>query len=160
MGTKGILSIKYKNKYLEKYNSDDSYIGGLGATIISFINLVISENGWQVFKEMFEKLDIRDEDELIEDKEIIKQYRKYADLTVKEKSLSSWYCLQRKLQRGVFLYELYKGKIKHTAFDDTFGGYIYKINLNKMYIKIQAGNKKIILSLEKKIDFSILEEDF
>lgn len=143
MGTRGSVGIVSGGKFRGVYNHSDSYPGGLGDDVVSFVKEVNkTKTGWARLKRNIAKV------EPITDKkptpEEIEAYKQYADLSVSNQSYEDWYCLLRNIQGMQTFAEILKGNLKHASFDDfvkdsLFCEYAYVINLDDNTIEFYKG---------------------
>lgn len=146
MGTRGSLGFIVEDKEYLAYNHFDSYPDGLGQDVLGFITKVNIEGGWTKFRENAKKV-VQLEGDRVTDPEIMERYKKYADLSVSERTLEDPYCLFRNIQDS-WMEEIYKGDLQHFFFnnrfiyDSLFCEYAYIINLDTMKLEFYDGFQK------------------
>ena len=137
MSTRGAYGFRIHQTDKITYNHWDSYPTGFGVDVLTFIrNTPITE-----LKTIAEKIVLIQSNgcPTYGQKE---KYRKYADLSVAEQSLNSWYCLLRKSQGDLGAYK--EGLIhiidsKEFLFDSLFCEWAYIINLDTNNLEIYKG---------------------
>jgi hypothetical protein len=147
MGTRGLVGWKIDGEYHGTYCHWDSYPSGLGRDVSSWIhgNLKTDED-INDFKEKLTNLTyVKESDQASED--LQERYKKYADISVAEKSLSSWYCLLRDLQGVGYLQEIKAGNLKHAVDgiagirDSLFCEYAYILNMDDKAFSFFEGHQ-------------------
>jgi hypothetical protein len=145
MGTRGSVGILLDGKFKGMYNHSDSYPGGLGDEVVSFIKEVNkTKTGWAKLKKNFRKVEeIKNNQKPTAEQ--IEAYKGYADLSVSNQTYEDWYCLLRNIQGVPSLTEILKGKLKHGFFandfikDSLFCEYAYVINLDDNTVEFYKG---------------------
>lgn len=145
MSTSGSVGIIAKGKYTGFYNHCDSYPGGMGENVVSFIKTINkTKTGWARLKRNIAKLEEIKKGQK-PTPEQIEAYKEYADLSVSNQSYEDWYCLLRNIQGLPTLIEIMKGKLKHGFLyndfikDSVFCEYAYVINLDDNTIEFYKG---------------------
>lgn len=119
MSTRGIYGFKHNNKDILLYNHFDSYPGGLGVAILSFIEKINIANDWNKIKENLSKININ------------------SDGFINEGSSED------------ILNKIYENKIQdihisnNFILDSIFCEYAYIINLDNMILEYYIGFQKI-----------------
>lgn len=93
MGTTGLYGFKKNNEYKVTYNHYGSYLEGLGQVLLEELKGTTVEE----LKETFEHITLVKFNSTPTEEQI-EECKKYADLTVSNKSLTDWYCLLRETQ--------------------------------------------------------------
>lgn len=148
MGTRGLIGIRVDGKYFGVYNHFDSYLSGLGVTIIEFIHKLNEKKKWKQFKENVRKIELVSLD-TTPSKELKAKYLKYTDLDVSSQSLNDWYCLLRDTQNGIWLNEVFKGDLEHVIdgsdfiLDSLFCEYAYILDLDNCKLEFYRGFQRV-----------------
>lgn len=140
MSTRGAYGF-VKNKEMKiTYNHYDSYLEGLGLSVIKFIaNTTDAE-----LNKIFDKIIMVNEDS-IPTQEQIKECEKVTNLNVSSKSVNDWYCLLRNAQGNL---EEYKNDLRYMIDNKEFMGdslfceFAYILNLDDKRLEIYKGFNK------------------
>jgi hypothetical protein len=144
MGTRGIFGFKCGQEYKLKYNHFDSYPDWLGNEVVKFAKRINRVNGWDELRDKCENLEVVD-GRIHPTKDQKKKYERYANLQVNKRSLDDWYALQRNLQGGNMLTEVYSGYVdeifdeRDFVKDSLFCEYGYIINLDDNTLEFYKG---------------------
>lgn len=158
MGTRGTYGFKVDGRYFVTYNHFDSYPAGLGAEIVSFINRIRDENGWNTLKKRVLALKLVGSTDMADDDEV-ERYKEYADTGVSSRDIHEWYVLLRNLQMGAYLHAIYDGDVEHLIDDEVDikdNDYTYIIDLDTMkFIVYSWKNEMINVDIDDVVDDSI-----
>jgi hypothetical protein len=98
MGTRGTIRIRKNGKQVVMYNHWDSYPSGLGVSFLTSIQTLIDKYGLEEFIRIIDNVRVININTEHPTEEDIVKLAPYTDLSVENRSTSSWYCLMRKLQ--------------------------------------------------------------
>ena len=137
MSTRGAYGFRIHQNDKITYNHCDSYPSSLGIVVISFIKSTpISE-----LKTIAENI-ILIKNRSKPTKKQIGQCKKWADLSVSEKSLNDWYCLLHKTQGDLNVYKdglTYMIDSNEFLFDSLFCEWAYIINIDTNTLEVYKG---------------------
>lgn len=129
MGTRGTITIIFKNKKICLYNHWDSYPSGLGIKILRELLILLEKYSIEELIVLFDNIKIVNETiEPTEDD--IKNLEDYTNLEVSTQSTKDWYCLLHRCQ-GSIISVLAAGYALDNDNDSTWIEYNYNIDLNE-----------------------------
>lgn len=129
MGTRGIITIIFKNKTINLYNHWDSYFSGLGLNLIKELLELLNLHSVAQLIELFDNVKIVTDETEVTDEDI-EHLKPFTELHVGNRSTQDWYCLLRGCQ-GSISKVLESGYALDSGEDFGIGiEYVYIINLN------------------------------
>lgn len=144
MSTRGSIGFIHNNEYSGVYNHSDSYPSGLGDGVVEFCRQVAD---WPAFIANFAKVRFVGSGHKPSPEEI-EQNKKWANLSVSNRSYEDLYCLLRELQGEAALYAIQAGEV--TLLEDSsefikeslFCEFAYVLNLDELAIEFYQGFQK------------------
>lgn len=148
MGTRGAFGFKINNEYKISYNHYDSYISGLGISIVKQLINIKKKNQLDELKERVKKIKLVNES-IPPTKEDQIKYRKFLNSNVGGRSGSvEWYQLLRETQGDFLLDAILKDNLEHMLdskdflYDSLFCEYAYIINFDDNTFNVYVGFQK------------------
>ena len=169
MSTRGYMGIQKKGEKKGQYNHFDSYLSGLGKSIIDSINKIPKQHRIAVLNQVYNNIVLVDGNTKPTQEQI--DYCMscgLVDLNVASQDLNDWYCLARKTQGNLDFYidgGIYMVNGNSFLDDDIFCEYGYVINLDSNTLDIYRWGNHLELQVDllnlnyKKIAKALGEEE-
>lgn len=140
MGTRGAYGFRIDNIDKVIYNHFDSYPDELGRNVMNYI----SKTDLTAMKEVAADIQLVERSST-PSRELIRKYRKYADLSVSRQKYEDWYCLLRKVQGDLFAFHTglrHMPDNREFLADSLFCEWAYILNLDSERLECYTGFNK------------------
>lgn len=131
MGTRGNITLIFKQKVVKLYNHWDSYPSGLGESLVQQLNLLLSKMTLEKLIQKLDTLKIVTKDVIPTDEDI-KKLSPYTSLDVSTQNTDDWYCLMRGCQ-GYIPAMIESGYLFHQDYDGEYN-YVLDFDSKKFYL--------------------------